>query len=65
MDLKKIARTLERERCVVHFEKPTATVKRDSIELSCCCKKFETKLITKMESMLAKQVTDEIKKAFR
>ncbi len=65
MDLRKIARNLERERCSKHNEHPTATPKRDSIELSCCCEDFKAKLVKKMESEITKQVEDDIKKALK
>lgn len=65
MDIRKIAKNLEMERCLKHNEKPTATPKHDSIELSCCCEDFKTKLVKKMKSEIAKQVEDDIKKALK
>jgi hypothetical protein len=65
MDLTKIARNLEKERCTKHQEKPTAKPKRDSIEISCCCSEFKTKLTAKMKSEITKQVEADIKKALR
>jgi hypothetical protein len=63
MDLKKIARILEREKCSKHNENPTATPKKDNIELKCCCDKFQEELIKKMEKEMMKQVEDDIGKA--
>ncbi len=65
MDLRKIARSLERERCSKHNEKPTATPKRDSIEISCCCESFRKKIANKMEFEIAKEAENDIKKAFK
>jgi len=65
MDLRKIARNIEREICFKHNEKPTATPKKDSIELSCCCEDFKSKLVKKMESEIAKQAEEDIKKALK
>lgn len=65
MDLRKIARSLEREKCSEHNKKPKATPKRESIEISCCCEKFRTKLTKKMQSKITKQVNDDIKKALK
>ncbi len=65
MDLRRIAIILERERCSKHNEKPTATPKKDSIELSCCCEEFKTKLVNKMESEIAMQVKDDIIKTLK
>ncbi|APZ47679.1 hypothetical protein BW723_15880 [Polaribacter reichenbachii] len=65
MDLRKIARNLERERCSKHNEKPKATPKRDSIDISCCCEEFRTKLTNKMSSEIKKEVENDLKKAFK
>lgn len=63
MDLKKIARIIERERCSEHNENPTATVQKDNIELKCCCDKFQEKLVNKIEKQIMKQAEDDINKA--
>ncbi|CAM1344638.1 hypothetical protein [Tenacibaculum amylolyticum] len=65
MDLRKIAISLEKEICTKHNEKPKATPKRDSIDISCCCEEFKTKLINKMSSEINKQVENELNKAFK
>jgi hypothetical protein len=65
MDLRKIAKILERERCFKHNENPKATPKRESIEISCCCEEFRTKLTKKMQSEITKQVNEDIKKALK
>jgi len=65
MDLRKIARNLERERCLKHNEKPKAIPKMDSIDISCCCEEFRTKLTNKMSSEIKKEVENELKKAFK
>lgn len=65
MDLRKIARNLEKERCSKHNEKPTATPKRDSIDITCCCDKFKAKLNEKIRLEFAKQAKDEILKSFK
>lgn len=65
MDLRKIARNLERERCSKHNENPTAIPKRDSIDISCCCEEFRTKLTDKMSSEIKKEVEIDLKKAFK
>jgi hypothetical protein len=65
MDLKKIARNLEREKCTKHNENVKATPKRDNIEISCCCEEFRKKIVTKMQSEIKKEVENEIKKAFK
>lgn len=65
MDLSIIARNLERERCFTHKEKPSAIPKRDSIEISCCCEDFKSKLIKIMELEISKQIEKDIKKALR
>lgn len=65
MDLKKIARNLERERCSKHNEKPKVTPKKDSIDISCCCGEFRKKLITKMQSEIKKEATNDLRKMFK
>jgi hypothetical protein len=65
MDLRKIARNLEIERCSKHNENPKAKPKRDSIEISCCCEEFKAKLTKKMQSEITKQVNEDIKKALK
>ncbi len=65
MDLRKIARNLERERCSKHNETPKATPKKDTIEISCCCEDFRNKLTKKMQIEITKQVEEDIKKAFK
>lgn len=65
MDLRRIARNLEKERCSKHNEKPKATPKRDSIDISCCCEEFRTKLTKKMSSEIKKEVEIDLKKAFK
>ena len=65
MDLKKIARKLESEKCLKHHEKPIATVKKDNIELKCCCIDFREKLTKMMEKEIAKQAEDDINKNFK
>ena len=63
MDFKKIARKLEREKCLKHNEKPIVTVKKDDIELKCCCIDFRDKLTNKMEKEISKQVEDDFNKS--
>jgi len=69
MDLKKIAQTLERQKCPKHGEKPKATAKGDSIQISCCCEEFKTKITSKMKAEITKQanadIEESIKKAFK
>jgi hypothetical protein len=65
MDLKSIARNLERERCNVHNEHPQAVPQRDSINLSCCCETFKAKLVKKMESEISNQIEADLMKAFK
>ncbi|MDO6803936.1 hypothetical protein Q4595_15910 [Wenyingzhuangia sp. 1_MG-2023] len=65
MDLRKIARNLERERCSKHNEHPKATPKRDSIDISCCCEEFRKKITNKMSLEIKKEVENDLKKAFK
>lgn len=65
MDTKRIARNLEKERCSRHNKKPSATAKKDSINLSCCCEEFKNKLTKKMQSELTKEVKKDFKKMFK
>jgi hypothetical protein len=65
MDLRKIARNLERNNCNEHNENAKATPKRDNIEISCCCEKFRKTIIAKMEIEIKKEIENELKKAFK
>lgn len=65
MDLRKIARNLEMQRCLEHNEKPKATPIGDSIKITCCCDNFRTKLTNKMSTEIKKEVEKDIKKAFK
>jgi hypothetical protein len=65
MDLIKIARNLEKERCSKHNEKPKATPSNGSINISCCCTTFRAKVLKKMQTELGREVENELKKAFK
>lgn len=65
MDLRKIARSLEREKCSKHNEKPKATPKQESIKIYCCCEEFRSKLTKKMNSEITKQVNEDIIKVLK
>jgi len=65
MDLTRIARNLESERCIKHREKPTAKPSGESITISCCCSDFKLKLTEKMRKEITRQVQDDIKRALR
>jgi len=48
---------------VQYIIKPLLITKKDTIELICCCDKFQEKLIKKMDKEIMKQVDDDINKA--
>lgn len=65
MDLRKIAQSLEREICTTHHEHPKAVPQKDSINLTCCCESFKTKLLKKMKAVISKQIEADIRKVFK
>ncbi len=65
MDLRKLARNLESEKCNIHNEHSKAVPQKDSINLSCCCETFKAKLVKQMETGISKQIEADLKKAFK
>jgi len=65
IDLKKICNVLERNRCIEHNEKPKASVRGNSINLSTCCDKFGSELQRKIEKEIAIQTEETIKNMFK
>ena len=59
IDLNRICKLLERERCIVHEDHPKATVEGNSIKIIACCKTFHNKL----EGYVDKQLSDQLDKS--
>jgi hypothetical protein len=55
MDYNKIAKVLIKERCDKHKIQAKVINKSDSIQLLCCCKYFEDKLLKLMEKEMKRQ----------